>query len=324
MWAHQLVGPGVFEKVHVPAPDPAALQPGETLLRVEAGAVCGSDLPFFAGRRSWVFRDDGTAAANIPGFPLHEVVGEVLATDDPELPVGGRAVGWATRTTALAEFTVTRGDNLLATTPGRGISDALTLQPLACVTETLRRLGDLAGLRVAVLGLGPFGLLFAHVARTAGAAAVIGVDRIDRSDVAEAFRIDELVHASSDRWAAAISPQERPDVVIEAVGHQTGTLHDAVDALAEGGRLFYFGVPDEAHYVLPMQKMFRKRLTLATGAAGDRRNALRRADRYLRTYPDLNDAYVTHTFPMDQAQAAFELASTPARGRLKVQLLAPA
>lgn len=324
MWAQQLVRPGIFRTVTVPAPDPASLAPGETLLKVHGGAVCGSDLPFFAGRVSWVFNDTSSTAANVPGFPLHEVVGEVVASDDPELPVGSRAVGWATQTTAMAEFTVTRSDNLIAVPKDRRTSDALTLQPLACVTDTLRLLGDLSGLRVAVLGLGPFGLLFAHAAKSFGADTVIGVDRVDRSDVAETFFIDELVHSSSDRWSRSIKSCERPDLVIEAIGHQTGTLIDAMEALAYGGRLFYFGVPDDAFYALPMQTLFRKRLTIGAGPVSERRDALRGADEYLRKFPDLHDAYVTHVFPVENAQTAFEIASIPAKGQLKVQLRMPA
>ncbi|WP_124394121.1 zinc-binding dehydrogenase [Rhodococcus wratislaviensis] len=320
MWAQQLVRPGVFELIDTSAPDPEALHPGDALLKVHAGAICGSDLPYFAGRRSPLFDDDIALAANVPGFPLHEVVGEVIASADPRLPVGARAVGWATRTTAMAEYTVSKADNLWAIPDDRPASEALTLQPLACVTETVRGLGDLSGKRVAVLGLGPFGVLFSHVAKSFGAHSVVGVDRIDRSDVAHHFQIDELVHSSSDRWSQTIRDEQRPDIIIEAVGHQTATLGDAIEALAVGGRVFYFGVPDEPMYPFPMQKLFRKKLTMAGGVIGDRRNALQRADDYLKLYPELHKTYVTHTFPMRSAQAAFETASTPAKGRLKVQL----
>jgi threonine dehydrogenase-like Zn-dependent dehydrogenase len=321
MWAQQLIEPGVFKQVSVPAPDPADLVAGETQLRVHGGAICGSDLPYFAGRVSPLFADDSTLAANVPGFPMHEVVGEVIASDDPELPVGCRAVGWATRTTAMAEFTVSRSDNLMQVPDDRETSDALTLQPLACVVETVRLLGDLTGLRVAVLGLGPFGVLFCHVAKSAGAAAVTGIDRVDRTDLGEDFQIDELVHSSSDRWAATIKDSERPDLVIEAVGHQTATLNDAIAALAPGGRLFYFGVPDEPFYPVAMQTVFRNGLTVSGGIVSERRRCLRQADEYLRRFPGLHRRYVTHHFLMTEAQRAFEVASVPAKGRLKVQLI---
>jgi hypothetical protein len=38
---------------------------------------------------------------------------------------------------------------------------------------------------------------------------------------------------------------DRATVVIEAIGHQTGTLGGAVRAVADGGRIFYFVGPDD-------------------------------------------------------------------------------
>lgn len=320
MWAQQLVKPGTFERVDVPSPDPGSLAPGEVMLKVLAGAICGSDLPFFNGRVSPLFNDSRHLAANVPGFPMHEVVGEVVASADPTLMAGTRVVGWATRTTAMAEYTVSKGEQLWPIPDNRAASEALTLQPLACVVETLRGLGDLTGLRVAIVGLGPFGVLFSHVAKTLGAAVVTGVDRIDRGDIADHFLVDDLVHSSSDRWAQTLADADRPNLVIEAVGHQTGTLGDALEALATGGRLFCFGVPDEPIYAVPIAKIFRRSLTLTGGIIGDRRNALGRADAYLAQFPKLHNAYVTNVFPVEEAQKAFECASTPAKGRLKVQL----
>jgi L-iditol 2-dehydrogenase len=320
MWAQQLVRPGTFERVDIPSPDPGSLVPGEVMLKVLAGAICGSDLPFFTGRVSSLFDDSRQLAANVPGFPMHEVVGEVVASADPALAAGTRVVGWATRTTAMAEYTVSKGAQLWAIPDNRSASEALTLQPLACVVETLAGLGDLTGLRVAVIGLGPFGVLFCHVAKMLGAAVVTGVDRIDRSDVAHHFLVDELVHSSSDRWARTLADADRPDLVIEAVGHQTATLRDALEALAIGGRLFCFGVPDEPIYAVPMERIFRRSLTLTGGIIGDRRNALGRANTYLARFPKLHNAYVTNVFPVEEAQQAFECAATPAKGRLKVQL----
>lgn len=321
MWAQKLIRPGLFESVEVDAPDPAALGPGETLLRVEAGAICGSDLPYFSGETCIHFDDAAPSAANVPGFPLHEVVGEVIASGDPDLPVGCRAVGWATRFSALADFTVTDSDSLMAVPDDLDSATALTLQPLACVTETVRSLGPVEGQRVAVLGLGPFGLLFCHALSTAGAAEVVGVDRLDRSSIADAFGINTLVHSSTNRWARGLADEARPNLVVEAIGHQTATLGDAVEAVADDGRIFCFGVPDEPVYPLPMQDLFRKHVTLSAGIVAERRRCLETALGYQARYPDLQKQLVSHTFDFTEAQLAFELASRPSSGRLKVQLV---
>ena len=41
---------------------------------------------------------------------------------------------------------------------------------------------------------------------------------------------------------------------------------------------------------------------------------------YLAKHPELREIYVTNVFAVANAQQAFELASTPAMGRLKVVL----
>jgi L-iditol 2-dehydrogenase len=43
------------------------------------------------------------------------------------------------------------------------------------------------------------------------------------------------VHASSDRWASDVREGDRLELIIEAIGHQDGTVNDAIHAVANGG-----------------------------------------------------------------------------------------
>ncbi len=99
-----------------------------------------------------------------------------------------------------------------------------------------------------------------------------------------------------------------PDVVIEAVGHQVATLGHAIEAAAFGGTVFYFGVADDDSYPISMRTMLRNNLTLKSGVTLDRRRMLCAANEFAREHPELLPAYVTHTFGVDDVQAAFELA----------------
>src|SRR4051794_1987040 len=218
MWAYAITAPGRLERVSAPVPEPS---PGRVLVRLRAGAICGSDLPSFRGRPNPLVPGLGE-----PGFSLHEAVGEVVAG---ELERGTRIVGWADAHRGLAELFLARTDQLLALDADDELSavETTVVQPLCTVLHALDRLGPLAGRRVAVIGLGPLGLLFTHVAKARGAAWVTGIDRVDRRDVAGAFGLDEALWGG----AAAGLGEEPFDVVIEAVGHQTRTL----EAPVEGG-----------------------------------------------------------------------------------------
>jgi L-iditol 2-dehydrogenase len=323
MWSQLLVGPGRFESIRLPRPRADDLDPGQVLLRTVAGALCGSDRPYYLGAPNPWSRAPGTPHADA-GFPLHEVVGEVLASRDPGLAVGSVAVGWATGFDGLAECVVTDGASLWPFDPAhRDPVDAVLLQPLACVLHAVERLGDVSGARCAVIGLGSIGLLFASVLKARGAASVAGVDRVDRSAEAGQVGVDDFTWASSELWSAAPQHRAAYEVVVEAVGHQTLTLQHALDAVAERGRVFYFGVPDEPTYAIDMNAMVRKHLTLFAGGTHERRRMLREAGDHLDAHPHLVSTLVSHRFSMADAQAAYDLAFLSTTTRLKVVVTAP-
>lgn len=319
MWAQQLVAPMTLAEVDVPAPAERDLGDREVLVEVLAGGICGSDLPTFRGGKP----ADGPAARGyqpLPGAPLHEVVGRVVATTDPAHEVGSRVVGWASRFDGLAERIVSRGDDLALAATDLPPERAVLLQPLACVLYAVQQIPGVRGSRAAVLGLGPIGLLFAHVLRAAGAASVTGVDLVDRTALAPHFGLDESVHASSDRWLTDLTDADRPDVVVEAVGHNISTLSHAISACARGGRVYAFGVPDDPIYPIDLNAMLRRNLTLISGITLERPRMLTEAGEYLAAHPELADTYVTDIHPADKAQQAFDAAVRPAPTQAKITL----
>ncbi|BBZ65245.1 alcohol dehydrogenase [Mycolicibacterium insubricum] len=321
MWCHRVIAPYTFEKIELPEPDPATLDPGQVLLKFAAAAICGSDMPGFRGTQGKLPADTGPCAADIDGFPIHEIVGEVIASAHPEHQVGTMVVGWASAFDGLKEQVVSDGEGLARYHPALSPEQAVALQPLACVLYAVEQLPPLAGKHVAVIGQGSIGLLFSYVAKAAGAARVTGVDPVDRSAVAANFGVDNAVRATSDRWIAHLDAWDKPDIVIEAVGHQVATLTHAIEAAAWRGTVFYFGVPDDDCYPISMRAMLRSNLTLMSGVTLDRRRVLAAADAFAREHPQLLPAYVTHTFPVDEVQQAFELAARPTPGRIKIVLV---
>jgi L-iditol 2-dehydrogenase len=320
VWAQMLVAPRQFAATATRTSQASDLREGQVLLEVLAGAVCGSDLPHFRGVATSFAGDSGDAAARIPGFPMHEVVGEVLATRYPGLAAGERVVGWAMGFNALADLVICEGEGLSTYDSSLAPASAVLLQSLACVLSAVDRLPAVTGKTVAIIGQGPMGILFTHVLKTLGARHVVAVDPVDRSDVAAALGADDVVTANSSRWAASLPEHDRPDVVVEAVGHQVSTLSHALRSVAVGGTVYYFGVPDDAIYPVDMEVMLRRNVTLMSGATIDRRRFLSLADAHLAAHPELVHAVVTDIFTFADAQAAFELADRPAAGRLKVAL----
>jgi L-iditol 2-dehydrogenase len=321
VWSYRLVAPYTFERTDIPERTPESLGDRQVLLRFIAAGVCGSDLPGFRGAKGRLPGDVGASAAEMDGFPIHEIVGEVIASKHRSHGVGDRVVGWASGFDGMMEYVVADGDGLASFDPSLSPAHAVALQPLACVLYALDQLPDLDGLHVAVIGQGSIGLLFSYAAKAFGAVRVTGVDPVDRDTVAKEFGVDTVVRATSDRWVSHLEPRDKADVVVEAVGHQVATLGHAIEAAAFGGTVFYFGVADDESYPVSMRTMLRNNLTLKSGVTLDRNRMLHAADQFARDHPDLLPAYVTHTFGVDEVQAAFELACRPMPERVKIAIV---
>ena len=320
MWSYRIVAPYQFERTSITQKTPDDLDDGQVLLRFLAAGVCGSDMPAFRGVRGKIPGVDGCSGAEKNGYPIHEIVGEVIASRHQSHRPGDRVVGWASGFDGLMERVVTDGNQIAPYDSELNPVEAVGLQPLACVT-----LRDRAVAR-------PARSPRRHHRTGLDRAAVVGCRESRRRPARhrcrprrprghrEKFGVDTAVRATSDRWVSQLARDERPDVVIETVGHQVATLNHAIEAAAPGGTVFYFGVPDDDSYPINMRTMLRHNLTLKSGIALDRRRMLDRANTFAAEHPGLLARYLTHTFGTDDVQGAFELASRPVPGRVKIAI----
>jgi L-iditol 2-dehydrogenase len=120
-------------------------------------------------------------------------------------------------------------------------------EPLACVIRGLEESGAKAGDTMIVIGAGPIGLMFMHVAELAGVKVIAVVKREDQIAAAKLFGASSVVHIGTvdDVIGASreLTPQGRgADVVIEAVA-TPATWEWAVDMVRKGGVVNFFGGP---------------------------------------------------------------------------------
>ena len=278
------------------------------LLEVTAVGICGSDLPkFLSGGPS-----------PLPGWPAHEIVATVIAGRSVQLATGTRVVGLASSHNGLAQRVISSAETLIEVPRQMADEHAVVIQPLATAHAALSRVRMLRGASVTVIGLGPLGLLLAHLADQAGAATVTGIDRIDRRAIAGAFGVHETVWSGSRAWATGPGAARGADVVVEAVGHQTGTLNDAIAIASLDGHVMGFGVPDDSHYGIDYLTLFRKRLTLTAGTTYPWQPHLEAARAHLLEHPEIARELITHVLPASAASYGYELAAKPAPSVRKV------
>ena len=313
MWAYRATGPLRFERISAARPALDDLVDGDVIVRLRVGGICGSDLPEARG-----LMPTRTPASGLG--PLHEIVGDVVHSTGDRTQVGQRVVGWVKDQHGLSEYVIAADHRLLAVPEEFSDVDAVVAQPLACVICAVDRLGDVSGQRAVVIGQGPTGLLFDQVLSDRGA-AVTGVDPVDRSALATAMGAG-FVHVSSRGWAHQTMGDRRPELVVEAVGHQAATLDHALHGVAPGGQVFVFGVNDDPYYPLNMHHLLRKNLTLRAGITVDHARYLAEAFDHLRRYPALARTLVTHVFEVGRPDEAYGTAADlqPDRGKVVVTM----
>jgi len=312
-------------------PDPLPGE-GEVLLAVRAVGVCGSDLhhylegsigalhspePFILGHEF--------AAEVLEGGPL--APGTLVAVD-PNRACGTcewcrdghtnlcphvRFAGVPPFPGALAEFATARPEELVALPPGFDATTGALLEPLGVAIHALdlARLQPLAS--VAVLGLGPIGLLMLQVARACGAGHLVAVDPLAyRRAVATELGADAV--ADSVAGVLDATGGRGVDVVLEATNSPAGPQH-AAEAVRIGGRIVLVGIPTGNAFTLEAALVRRKGLTIKMSRR--MRHVYPRAvamvERGLVTFSPL----VTHRFDLGGAPAAFELQADYRDGVIK-------
>jgi len=196
-------------------------------------------------------------------------------------------------------------------------ADGAMLEPLGVAIHSVD-LGHLkTGMTVGVFGCGPLGLMIIQLAKLSGAAHIIATDILPhRVEAAKRFGADQayLVGGNSQLSEIRAATQGRGvDVAFDAAGDQ-GAVDDAFAAVLPGGKVILAGIPDDDKTCFSASVARRKGLTIKL------------VRRMKHTYPRAIElvskglvdvrSLVTHRFPLEQANDAFQLAER--RAGLKI------
>ncbi|WP_328428816.1 L-idonate 5-dehydrogenase [Streptomyces sp. NBC_00443] len=257
-------GQGDLRVEELPVPVPG---PGQALVAVRYGGVCGSDVHY------WLHGGVGDFRLREPMVLGHEVVGTVVSYGSrnasgpavgtavavhpatpcevcPECAEGRRNVCRDTRYLgSAARFPHVQGgfaaqvvvpaDQLRPLPAGLGLRRAALAEPLSVALHAVRRAGDLAGSHVLVNGAGPIGCLVVAAAKGAGAGRVTVTDLLPTAlEYARIAGADTLVRADDPDGAGW--PSE-VDVAIEASGVAAG-LDTCLRLVRRGGVVVQLGM----------------------------------------------------------------------------------
>ena len=262
MTAAVLYGKEHLKVEEVPVPE---IDSGDVLVRVKTALTCGTDVKVF--RRGYHAR-----MIVPPALFGHELAGDVVAagTGVRNFRVGDRVVAANSAPCGVCFYCRRGAENLCEDLlfnngayaeyiriPARIVErnmypipdhvsyqDAALIEPLACVLRGLEETGVRSGDCVAVMGLGPIGLMFVRLAKVYGARVIALGRRQTQLDRALAMGADETVISGDPdelvRNVRALTDNRGVDIAIEAVG-QPETWETAVRLLRRGGVVNFFG-----------------------------------------------------------------------------------
>ncbi|WP_108502187.1 L-idonate 5-dehydrogenase [Paracoccus indicus] len=318
--------------------------PGQVLIRMAAGGICGSDLHYFN------HGGFGTVRLKEPMVLGHEVAGHVEALGEgvtglskgqlvavsPSRPCGsckfcdqamfnhclnmrfyGSAMPFPHIQGAFRELLVADAAQCV---PADGLTpaQAAMAEPLAVCLHATRRAGPMLGKSVLVTGCGPIGILCILAARRAGADLIVATDLGDFAlQMARKAGADVVLNTGTDRAALDAYGADKGsfDLLYECSG-AAPALAGAIPAMRPGGTIIQLGLGGDM--TLPVQAMTAKELSLkgsfrfheefATGVSLMRKGLI-----------DVSP-FITHSFALNDAVAAFQIAGDRSQA-IKAQIV---
>lgn len=322
--------------------------PGEVLVAVGFGGICGSDLHYFH------HGGFGTVRIKRPMILGHEVAGTVRAVGpgvsavqpgdrvavNPSRPCGAcvhcleglpnqcldmRFYGSAMRDPhvegAFRHLLLCDAVQCEPVASGVALEHAALAEPFSVALHGVQRAGPLLGKRVLVSGCGPIGALSVAAARIHGAAEITAVDLTDETlAVARAMGADVTINVARDsdwltRYAADGATRKGTfDVMLECSGNERA-LRAGLEAMRPRGVVVQLGLGGDVS--IPQNLVVAKELSIC--------GSFRFHAEFKLAVQLINSGrvdmapMVTGAFPLSRAREAFELASDRSRA-MKVLL----
>lgn len=322
----------------------AAPGPGQALVAVAAGGICGSDLHYY--------REGGFGPIRVrePIVLGHEASGVVLGVGpgvtglaegdrvalNPSRPCGrctycregleihclemrfaGSAMRMPHEQGLFRDRMVVDAAQCVPIGAGASLTEAACAEPLAVCLHARARAGDLAGRRVLVTGAGPIGALCVAVAAEAGAAEIVATD-LHAVPLATARAMGATETLDMRESPEALEPYAAEkgsfDVVFECSAAGPA-IRAAIGAVRPRGTIVQVGVTGDQ--AVPINLIVSKEIRLL----GTHRFHAEFAEAVAAISTRRIDVgpIVTAAFPLEEARAAFEAAGDRSRA-VKVHL----
>ena len=317
--------------------------PGEVLVQLSVGGICGSDLHYFN------HGGFGPVRLKEPMILGHEVSGHVVRTGagvdgltdgdlvavSPSRPCGtcrfcneglrnqclnmrfyGSAMPFPHIQGAFRQMLVADAAQCVKA-DGISAAEAAMAEPLSVGLHATRRAGEMLGRRVLITGCGPIGTLLILAARRAGAAEIVATDLAPNAlDYATRAGADRTINVAEQPNALDVYAEDKGyfDVLFECSGAPQA-LASGISVMRPRGVIMQLGLGGDMQ--VPMMQLTAKELDLRGSFRFHEEFAI--AVELMRKRLIDVKPLITHTEPLENAVAAFRSANDRNRA-MKVQI----
>jgi L-iditol 2-dehydrogenase len=318
-----MTAPKTIAFQEVPMPE---AKPGQALVKIKRIGVCGSDIHVFHGQHPYVT------------YPLtqgHEVSGEIIGlgegvtglevgqrvTIEPQVTCGEchpcrhgkynlcenlKVMGFQTIGTASEYFAVDAG-KVTPLPAHMSFDEGAMVEPLAVAVHAVKRVGDVTGKKVAVLGAGPIGILVSQALKAFGAAAVMVTDISEyRLQMAKECGADFVYNTRTVDFGQAVVEsfgKDKADLIYDCAGNDI-TMGQAIKNARKGSIIMLVAVY-AGMATVDLAKLNDSEIDLYT-------SMMYRHEDYLEAIRIINENKVTlkplvsKHFPFEEYQKAYE------------------
>jgi len=206
----------------------------------------------------------------------------------------------------VPEWNVNHG-GVLNIPANMSFEEAAMIEPLACCIRAWNKFKHQKNDSVAILGVGPTGIMHVLLAKLYGLGKVFCLDLNDfRLDFAKKFET-VTIHSGNTNAMEQIKSEtanQGVDVVIVSTS-SLNALKDAVHFVRKGGTIVMFGVPSKGSNVdLDMSEIYSKGITIVNSYAASDVDTIHALD--LISNKQINvSQLITHKYNLQECQQAF-------------------
>lgn len=324
--------------------EPEIINSDDVKIKVLRASVCGTDIHI------WNWDEWSQNRIKTPQIGGHEFVGEVLEVGREVKGVKpGDLVACEThipckvcyqcktgnmhvcndmeilgvdRDGVFAEYVVVPEIVLWKVDPSIPLKYASVMEPLGNAVYTTSVV-DLRAKHVLITGCGPIGAMAVEIAKISGAATVIVSEVSEyRIDMAKKLGADLVINPAKENLKEKImefTNGHGADVLIEMSGN-VNALNEGMNAVRNCGFISILSVYKEKNIPFEMNTAVFKNLTIQTITGRKMFETWHTATQWLK-YNKINiEKVITHEFPLEEYEKAFELMKSGQSGKIVLKI----